>query len=73
MQEPDLLKLFAAPLERANIEYVITGSIAMILYAEPRLTHDIDIVIHLNIQIWSRSCGIVWILILLKCKRPESG
>jgi hypothetical protein len=50
MQEPDLLKLFAAPLERANIDYVITGSIATILYAEPRLTHDIDIVIHLNIQ-----------------------
>jgi hypothetical protein len=50
MQEPDLLKLFAAPLESANIDYVITGSIASILYAEPRLTHDIDIVVHLKIQ-----------------------
>jgi hypothetical protein len=50
MQEPDLLKLFAVPLERANIDYVITGSIASILYAEPRLTHDIDIVAHLKIQ-----------------------
>lgn len=50
MQDPDLLKLFAVPLERASIEYVITGSIASILYAEPRLTHDIDIVVHLKIQ-----------------------
>jgi hypothetical protein len=50
MREPDLLKLFAEPLERANIAYVITGSIASILYAEPRLTHDIDIVVHLKIQ-----------------------
>jgi hypothetical protein len=50
MQDPDLLKLFAEPLERAQIDYVITGSIALILYAEPRLTHDIDIVVHLKIQ-----------------------
>ena len=48
--ESDLLKLFAAPLEAAKIEYVITGSVASILYAEPRLTHDIDMVVHLNIQ-----------------------
>ena len=50
MQEHDLLTLFTAPLEAANIEYVITGSVASILYAEPRLTHDIDMVVHLNIQ-----------------------
>ncbi len=48
--ESDLLKLFAAPLETAHITYVITGSIASILYAEPRLTHDIDIVVHLKIR-----------------------
>jgi hypothetical protein len=50
MQEPDLLRLFAEPLEHANIDYLITGSVALILYAEPRLTHDIDIVVHLKIQ-----------------------
>jgi hypothetical protein len=48
--EFDLLKLFAVPLEAANIDYVITGSIASILYAEPRLTHDIDIVVDLNVR-----------------------
>jgi hypothetical protein len=50
MQEPDLLKLFVVSLEQANFNYVITGSIASSLYAEPRLTHDIDIVIHLNLR-----------------------
>jgi hypothetical protein len=50
MQEHDLLKLFAAPLEAAHIEYVITGSVASILYAEPRLTHDVDMVVHLSMQ-----------------------
>jgi hypothetical protein len=50
MQQHDLLKLFAVPLEAAKIEYVITGSVASILYAEPRLTHDIDMVVHLNMQ-----------------------
>jgi hypothetical protein len=48
--ESDLLKLFAAPLEAAKIDYVITGSVASILYAEPRLTHDIDMVVQLNIR-----------------------
>lgn len=50
MQEHDLLKLFAAPLEAAHIDYVITGAVASILYAEPRLTHDIDMVVHLNMR-----------------------
>jgi hypothetical protein len=45
MLQPDLIKLFAVPLERAGMEYVITGSVASILYAEPRLTHDIDIIV----------------------------
>jgi hypothetical protein len=48
--EHDLLKLFAVPLEAATIDYVITGSVASILYAEPRLTHDIDMVVHLHAQ-----------------------
>ncbi len=50
MQQHDLIKLFALPLEAANVDYVVTGSVAMILYAEPRLTHDIDIVVHLKIR-----------------------
>lgn len=35
-------------LERAGIDYMITGSIASSLYGEPRLTHDIDVVVALD-------------------------
>lgn len=47
MQSPDLLTLFLEPLEKSGIRYFVTGSIASIFYGEPRLTHDIDVVIHL--------------------------
>ncbi|MCB0342295.1 MAG: hypothetical protein KDD59_08620 [Bdellovibrionales bacterium] len=35
-------------LESAGFKYMTTGSVAAIFYGEPRLTHDIDIVIHLD-------------------------
>ncbi len=47
MLEPDLIKIFTGKLNELNVPYIITGSIASIIYGEPRLTHDIDIVIHL--------------------------
>lgn len=48
MDSPDLLGTFISPLEKGKISYFITGSIASIFYGEPRLTHDIDIVVHLS-------------------------
>jgi len=48
MQSLDFLKVFIDPLEVGKISYFVTGSIASIFYGEPRLTHDIDIVIHLS-------------------------
>ena len=48
MQSPDLLGIFIAPLEKSGVPYFVTGSIASIFYGEPRLTHDIDVVIHLS-------------------------
>lgn len=48
MQSPDFLSVFIAPLEQAKIQYFVTGSVATILYGDPRLTHDIDVVIHLT-------------------------
>ncbi|NUM88684.1 MAG: hypothetical protein HUU37_05730 [Bdellovibrionales bacterium] len=48
MQSPDLLSVFLVPLEKGGIPYFVTGSIASIFYGEPRLTHDIDVVIHLS-------------------------
>lgn len=48
MPEPDLIELFAQPLNLAGIRYLISGSVAAMLYGEPRLTHDIDLVIFLR-------------------------
>jgi len=41
----DLLVRFAAPLERLGLPYMITGGAAAIVYGEPRLTNDLDLVL----------------------------
>lgn len=54
MQEVNLIKLFTDKLNQLNIPYCITGSVATIIYGQPRLTHDIDIVVNLQISLISR-------------------
>ena len=44
METSDLIEKVIACFESLKIPYFITGSIASILYGEPRFTHDIDIV-----------------------------
>jgi len=48
MPEPDLFLVFVEPLNRAGIPYMVTGSVAGIVYGEPRLTHDVDLVVELD-------------------------
>ena len=48
MQEPNLFLIFVSRLNRLEVSYVVTGAVATILYGEPRLTHDIDLVIELH-------------------------
>lgn len=43
----DLLKKVCKQFEKHNIKYMISGSIALNIYAIPRMTRDIDIVIEL--------------------------
>jgi hypothetical protein len=50
MQQADLFLLFTAPLDRATLTYMVTGSVASMAYGEPRLTNDIDIVIELPVE-----------------------
>src|SRR5262245_9499689 len=45
MREPELFLLYVRPLNQARIPYMIGGSVAAIFYGEPRLTHDVDLVI----------------------------
>jgi hypothetical protein len=47
MHADSLFLLFTERLAAARIEHMVTGSIAATLYGEPRLTHDVDIVIHI--------------------------
>ncbi|MCJ7680864.1 MAG: hypothetical protein MUP70_09085, partial [Candidatus Aminicenantes bacterium] len=44
METSDLITKVIACFDSLNIRYFITGSIASIVYGEPRFTHDIDIV-----------------------------
>ena len=48
MPEPDLIELFVGPLAYEGIRYLVSGSVAAMLYGEPRVTHDIDLVVFLR-------------------------
>jgi hypothetical protein len=45
MSQQDLLKLVVGALEESGCRYMVTGSYASSLQGEPRLTHDIDLVV----------------------------
>jgi hypothetical protein len=48
MHEPDEIAVFAARLDALGVEHMITGATAAILYGQPRLTNDIDVVLTLQ-------------------------
>ncbi|MGH8720860.1 MAG: hypothetical protein ACREU4_02670 [Burkholderiales bacterium] len=48
MPAPSPLAEFLEPLERLNLPYCVTGSVAASVYGEPRLTADIDVVLLLR-------------------------
>jgi hypothetical protein len=48
LTELDILRDVAARLDSASFDYMLTGSLAMIYYATPRMTRDIDLVVALN-------------------------
>lgn len=48
LPELDHFLLFVRPLHRAGIRYIVTGSVAAILYGEPRLTLDLGLIVFLN-------------------------
>lgn len=47
LDELSVLKLVTARLETAGLAYMVTGSVAVSLYAEPRMTRDVDLVVEL--------------------------
>jgi len=54
---PSLFEPFIVRLERLGIPYFVTGSTAGIRYGEPRLTHDVDIVVALE-ELWISRLGL---------------
>lgn len=50
MLNANLANMFAVyiqPLERLGLPYFVTGSVASMVYGEPRMTHDVDLVVAL--------------------------
>jgi hypothetical protein len=50
LDQADLLRHAIDVLERQNLLYAVVGSFASTVYGEPRLTHDIDIVLELRLN-----------------------
>ena len=48
MQAHNLFRIFVSRINNLSITYMVTGAAASIIYGEPRLTNDIDLVIDLK-------------------------
>jgi hypothetical protein len=46
--EIDIIRDLAKRFTRGHIDYMLTGSLAMNYYAQPRMTRDIDVVVNLD-------------------------
>lgn len=57
MEQADLLRLAVEVLECQQVTYMLVGSLASGVYGEPRLTHDIDIVVDLRFDQVSLLCA----------------
>jgi hypothetical protein len=50
MAAPSWIELFVAPLEALGLRYIVTGSMASMIYGEPRLSLDVDLVVELGVD-----------------------
>lgn len=57
MTEPSLISLFVRPLNQLRIPYLVTGGVAAVIYGEPRMTRDIDLVVGLRPSDATRFAG----------------
>ncbi|MGD8778968.1 MAG: hypothetical protein PVH88_08400 [Ignavibacteria bacterium] len=48
MQGLNLFEIFTSRFHKARIQFVISGSVASIVYGDPRVTHDIDLVVDIS-------------------------
>jgi hypothetical protein len=48
MPEANLFLIFTQRLNTLGAAYMVSGSVAVIIYGEPRLTHDVDLIVVLD-------------------------
>jgi hypothetical protein len=48
MPEANLFLMFTQRLNTLGVAYMVSGSVAVIIYGEPRLTHDMDLIVVLD-------------------------
>ncbi len=48
MPAPDPFLIFTRKLNELQLRYMVSGSVAAIYYGEPRMTHDVDIIVFLQ-------------------------
>lgn len=82
MEQVDRFLVFTTRLEASGIPYMVTGSVAGMMYGTPRFTHDIDVVAvipHRDIGVLEASfpptdfyCPPREVL-LVECRRPYRG
>lgn len=50
MQEASRFLLYTRRLNQLGVRYIVTGSVAAMIYGEPRFTNDVDLVVLLDAQ-----------------------
>ena len=58
MNEIDIVRDISRRFEQADIPYMLTGSMAMNYYAQPRMTRDIDVVVAISPDEVSRAAAL---------------
>jgi hypothetical protein len=58
MNEIDIVRDISRRFEQAGIPYMLTGSMAMNYYAQPRMTRDIDVVVAIGPEDIGRVAGL---------------
>jgi len=48
MPEANLFLMFTQRFNALGVSYMVSGSVAVIIYGEPRLTHDVDLIVVLD-------------------------
>jgi len=48
MPEANLFLMFTRRMNALGVAYMVSGSVAVIIYGEPRLTHDVDLIVVLD-------------------------